>query len=319
MPEQVLVTGVAGFIGSHLADRLLDEGYDVFGFDNLSSGSKSNLTNAMANSRFHFIEGDLLNPEAVTQALGNCSLVFHLAADPEVRVGAENPGSHFKQNLQTTFNLLEALRKRNTPTRLIFASTSTVYGEASLIPTPENYGPMLPISTYGATKLGCEALISAYTDLLELKVVIFRFANVVGTRARHGVIHDFIMKLHKTPGELIVLGDGSQNKSYLHITDCINAFTMPLETGRLWLEPAGIYNIGSEEQTNVLAIAGIVIGQMGLRDVKIRTTTPQGKAWPGDVGKMLLDISKIKRHGWTPGKKSDEAIRLAAEELIKEL
>jgi UDP-glucose 4-epimerase len=158
LPERVLVTGAAGFIGSHLTARLLERGFDVVGFDNLSSGSSTNLADLLKNSLFRFVKGDLLDFDATKRVLGNCSLVFHLAADPEVRVGTQNPGSHFKENLQATYNLLEAIRKRNSPTRLIFASTSTVYGEASVIPTPEDYGPLLPISTYVATKLGCEAL-----------------------------------------------------------------------------------------------------------------------------------------------------------------
>ena len=242
-----------------------------------------------------------------------------MAADPEVRVGAENPDSHFRQNLQATYNLLEAIRKRNTKTRLIFASTSTVYGEASVIPTPENYGPMLPISTYGATKIGCEALASSYTELLPLQVVIFRFANVVGSLSRHGVIYDFIKKLQKNPNELEVLGDGAQTKSYLHISDCIDAFLMTLND-HLWGKTVEVYNIGSEEQTNVLTIARIVTETMDLKNIKIRTTTgPGGKAWPGDVGKMRLDISKIKHLGWKPRLSSEEAVRVAAKELNEEL
>jgi UDP-glucose 4-epimerase len=242
-----------------------------------------------------------------------------LAADPEVRVGAKNPDSHFKQNLQATYNLLEAVRKRNTPTRLVFASTSTVYGEASIIPTPENYGPMLPISTYGATKLGCEALASSYTELVPLQVVIFRFANVVGSRTRHGVIYDFINKLRKNPNELEVLGDGTQTKSYLHITDCTDAFLTCLDE-----KPSGktvqVYNIGTEQKTNVLTIARTVTETMGLKNVTIRTTAvPGARAWPGDVGKMQLDISKFKHLGWNPKLSSDEAVRLASEELNEEL
>lgn len=250
----ILVTGAAGFIGSHLTAKLLERGFEVVGFDNLSSGTKTNLTDSLKNSRFRFVEGDLLDPQAIEGALGSCSLIFHLAADPEVRVGAENPDSHFKQNLQATYNLLEALRKRRTPTKLVFASTSTVYGETSIIPTSEDYGPMLPISTYGATKLGCEALTSSYTELLPLQVVIFRFANVVGSRSRHGVIYDFIKKLHQNQRELEVLGDGTQTKSYLHISDCLAAFLNCLN-GKLWGETTEVYNIGTEQRTNVLLIA----------------------------------------------------------------
>jgi UDP-glucose 4-epimerase len=162
-----------------------------------------------------------------------------------------------------TFNLLEAIRKRKRPTRLVFASTSTIYGEPSSIPTPEDCGPLLPISTYGAAKLGCEALAASYTQLLPLQVVIFRFANVVGSRAGHGVIYDFIKKLQQNPKELEVLGDGTQTKSYLHITDCVNAFSLTVQE-EFWQSPVEAYNIGSEDQTNVRTIASIVSEAIGV-------------------------------------------------------
>lgn len=236
-----------------------------------------------------------------------------------LRFGAENPDSHFRQNLAATFSLLDAMRKRATSTRLVFASTSTIYGEASVIPTPEDYGPLLPISTYGATKLGCEALCSSYTQLLPLKVVIFRFANVVGTRARHGVLYDFIKKLQENPHELEVLGDGTQTKSYLHVDDCVDAFLMALDE-HFWHDPVEVYNIGSENRTNVLDIAKIVTETMGLKNVTIRTTAePGGRAYPGDVRTMQLDTSKIKRLGWKAERNSEEAVRAAVDELLREL
>lgn len=314
--RRVLVTGAAGFIGSHLTDRLVGLGLDVVGFDNLSVGDSANLARVTENSHFRFVEGDLLDFEATTHVLGKCELVYHLAADPEVRAGAENPETQLRQNLHATFNLLEALRKRGTSTKLVFASTSTIYGESSEIPTPEDYGPLLPISTYGATKLGCEALAASYSQLLPLQVVIFRFANVVGARANHGVLYDFIMKLRNDPERLEVLGDGTQTKSYLHVDDCVDAFLMALDD-KFWRNGVQVYNIGSEEQTNVMEIARIVIDEMGLNNVTIKTTG--GRAWPGDVKTMQLDISRIKRLCWKPQRSSDEAIRLAANQLIREL
>ncbi len=310
-----IVTGAAGFIGSHLTDRLVDMGVNVVGFDNLSAGDLVNLSHAMKSSRFRFVEGDLLDLKATTRVLGECELVYHLAADPEARTGAENPEKQLRQNLQTTFNLLEALRKRGTPTKLVFASTSTVYGQASVIPTPEDYGPLFPISTYGATKLGCEGLATSYTELLPLRVVSFRFANIVGPRASHGVIYDFIMKLRKDPRRLEVLGDGTQTKSYLHVNDCVDAFLMTLDD-RFWRETMEVYNIGSEERTNVLKIAEFVVAAMGLMNVAIHTTG--GSAWPGDVKTMQLDIAKIEKHGWKPKRSSDEAVRVAAQQMAQE-
>jgi len=317
--QSVFVTGAAGFIGSHLTDCLLGSGLEVVGFDNLSTGDIANLAHAMQNPHFRFVRGDLLDTKATAQALAESELVFHLAADPEVRAGAQNPDGQFRQNLQVTYNLLEVIRKRSAPTRLVFASTSTIYGEATVIPTPEDYGPLLPISTYGATKLGCEALCASYSQLLPLRVVIFRFANVVGTRARHGVLYDFIMKLRKDPSRLEVLGDGTQTKSYLHLDDCVDSFLLALDD-RFWEHPTEVYNIGSEGQTNVLTIAQVVKDAMDLGNAVVSVTTKPGeRAWPGDVKTMQLDASKIKNNGWRPKRNSDEAIRAAANELIRDL
>jgi len=319
LPRRIFITGAAGFIGSHLTDKLLDLGLEVVGFDNLSSGDRLNLAGAMKDSRFRFVQGDLADFEGTRRALGESELVFHLAADPEVNIGGEDPGSHFRQNLQATYALLEAIRKRGAPTRFVFASSSTVYGEASIVPTPEEYGPLLPISTYGATKLGCEALAAAYTQLMPLQVVIFRFANAVGTRAKHGVIYDFIVKLRRNPRELEVLGDGTQTKSYLHVDDCLDAILLSRDDA-FWKKAVELYNIGSEDQANVVRIAEIVTEAMRLHNVHIRMTQPHGgRAWPGDVKKMQLDIAKIKRHGWEPKRNSEGAVRLAAEQLIQAL
>ncbi len=314
----IFVTGAAGFIGSYLTDRLLSLGMAVVGFDNFSSGNIANLASATRSSHFRFVKGDLLDAEATARALGDSEVIFHLAADPEVRAGEENPEMQFRQNLRATCELLEVMRRRSTPTKLVFASTSTVYGEASVIPTPEDYGPLLPISTYGATKLGCEALAASYTQLLPLQVVIFRFANIVGTRARHGVIYDFITKLRKDARQLEVLGDGTQTKSYLHVDECVDAFMMALDE-KFWRNPVEAYNIGSEDQTNVLTIAKIVAETMDLEKVVMRTTAKPGeRAWPGDVRAMRLDITKIKMVGWKPKRGSEEAIRLAAKQLVGE-
>jgi UDP-glucose 4-epimerase len=182
-----------------------------------------------------------------------------------------------------------------------------------------DYGPLLPISTYGATKLGCEALAASYTQLLPLQVAIFRFANVVGSRASHGAIYDFIKKLQQNPKELEVLGDGTQTKSYLHIDDCVNAFSLTVQD-EFWQSPVEAYNIGSVDQTNVRTIASIVSEAMGLSNVPIRTRPGRdGRAWPGDVKTMRLDISKIKTLGWRTKLGSNEAVRLAAKELVQEL
>ncbi len=314
----VLVTGAAGFIGSHLADHLLEEGRAVVGVDNLSSGDAANLTGARGSANFRFVQADLSIPKMVRDALGECSVVFHLAADPEVQTGMQDPERQFKQNLLTTFNLLEAIRVRKVPTKLVFTSTSTTYGEPTLIPTPEDYGPLFPISVYGATKLGCEALIASYTQLAPLQAVIFRLANVVGTRAGHGVLIDFIEKLSRNPSELEVLGDGTQSKSYLHVDDCVTALRMALDD-TFWKSGVEVFNVGTEDQTNVLEIAEITIRAKKLSGVRVRTAPgPDGRGWAGDVKTMRLDITKLRKRGWHPERGSTQAVQLACEQLVSQ-
>jgi len=290
----------------------------VVGFDNLSSGSRANLRTALENPRFRLIEGDLSDFEALRTALGDFDMVFHLAADPEVITGSVNPQFHIQQNFLATFNIAEALRARKNPTRLIFASSSTIYGEPSIIPTPEDYGPLLPISTYGSTKLASEALLASYAHLFPLQVIILRFANVVGGRSRHGVIYDFFRKLLEDKKELEILGDGTQTKSYMHVDDCVEAFLKALDED-LWEQLVNVYNIGTEDRINVFRIAQIVIDTLGLGDVTVRTVEgPGGRGWIGDVKVMQLDISKMKRHSWQPKFNSDQAIQLSARELLNE-
>lgn len=315
--EKVLVTGGAGFIGSHLVDALMTQGAKVCVFDNLTSGTLQNIKPWLDNPNFTFIKGDLLDSADLKGLRNNhYELVFHLAANPEVRVGSANPNIHFQQNLTATHNLLENLRKTGTTSTLIFTSTSTVYGEPTKIPTPENYSPLTPISIYGATKLASEALISAYAHTYNFKAVIYRLANIVGSRSKHGVIHDFIQKLRKNSRELEILGDGTQNKSYLYITDCIEAMLLGLEKSKSQIE---IYNIGSEDQINVKTIAQIVVQEMKLKNVKLTYTggVDGGRGWKGDVKNMLLGISKIKSLGWEPKLNSRQAVRTTARTFIQ--
>jgi UDP-glucose 4-epimerase len=312
-----LVTGAAGFMGSHLCERLVESNFKVYGLDNLSTGMVENIAHLTANGNFHFIKEDLLNAGKLGSVIDECDVVFHFAANPEVRAALTDSRVDFEQNLMATYRLLEAVRKRGRVRLMVFASTSTVYGDAGRLPTPEDYAPLKPISLYGATKLGCEALLASYAHTFGLKSLVFRFANIVGPRLRHGVIHDFILKLKANPRRLEILGDGTQVKSYLHIDDCLDAVFTAMENFNGNFE---VYNVGGEDQVNVKAIAEMVAEEMGLRDVEFKFLGgPEGRGWLGDVKAMLLDCGKLRALGWKPKYSGAEAVRLAAQQLIKEL
>lgn len=315
--KTMLITGGAGFIGSHLVDAFMSNGAAVHVFDNFASGTRTNIKPWLNNSNLTLIENDLSKASAFKE-LGQNSyeIIFHLAANPEVRVGSTKPDVHFRQNIVTTKNLLEYIRKTQQSPTLVFFSTSTVYGEPSKIPTPEDHSPLRPISVYGATKLACEAIISAYAHTYGFKAVVYRLANVIGPRGKHGVIYDFIQKLKKNPKELVILGDGTQTKSYLYIDDCVKAMLVGLAKTESNFET---YNVGSEDQINIEAIAEIVVEAMNLKGVKFTLTggVDGGRGWKGDVKNMLLDISKIKLLGWKPTFNSKEAVEKTAEELLR--
>ena len=303
----ILVTGGAGFIGSHLVDRLVEEGKEVVILDNLSSGV------SFLNPDAEFIKVDLADRLKLEDVFRkkDFSEVWHIAANPDVRIGSENPDEIYRNNILATYNLLEVMRKNNVD-KIIFTSTSTVYGEAEVIPTPEDY-PTVPISIYGASKLACEALISSYCHTFDMKAWIYRFANVIGKRSNHGVIYDFIMKLRRNPEELEILGNGEQNKSYIYISDCIEAMFFGLKAD----DRVNIFNIGSEDQIKVKRIAEIVCEEMGLSP-KFRFTGGD-RGWKGDVPVMLLSIEKLKAMGWKPRYSSEQAVRMAVRDLLESI
>jgi len=314
----MLITGGAGFIGSHVVDSLMEKGGKVVVLDNFSAGSMDNVAKWAGHPEFTIIKGDCLTRKDVRKAMKDCGVVFHLAANPEVRVGALDTEIDFKQNIIATRNILEEMRESRTAKRIVFTSTSTVYGDAEFLPTPEQYGLLEPISLYGASKLACEALISAYCHAFEMRGVTYRFANIVGSRSRHGVIGDFIHKLLENPLELEILGDGTQTKSYVMVDECVDALLFGLEHAS---ERVEIYNIGSEDQISVKEIARIVTEEMSLKDVRFRYTggVRGGRGWIGDVKTMFLDISKMKRLGWKPRHNSAESVRTATNQILREL
>jgi len=312
-----LVTGGAGFIGSHLVDKLLSNNIQVRVLDNLSNGSLSNLSNWQNSQKFQFFKNDLNDLESIQEIIKDTNTIFHIAANPEVRTGFEHPEISYKENIQNTFHLLEAIRKSNVK-RIVFASTSTVYGEPEQIPTSENYGPLLPISPYGASKLACEAMISSYCNNYGIEGLIFRFANIIGPRSNHGVIIDFIKKLRKNRTKLEILGDGKQTKSYLHVKECIDSFLFCISKNNHKTE---IFNVGNNDKIDVINIAKIVSKCMNLSNVRFVTTggVDGGRGWIGDVKQMQLDITKLKKLGWNPNLSSRLSVELATKELLKDL
>lgn len=310
--NRILVTGGAGFIGSYLVDRLTEKGDIITVFDNLSSGKIGFIEKHLENPDFTLIKGDLLDYNEIERACGDIDFIFHVAANPDVRLGASNTKVHFDQNILATYNLLEAMRK-NGVKKILFTSTSTIYGEAHIMPTPENYGPLIPISLYGASKLACEALITSYSHTFDMQAWVFRFANIVGPRSTHGIIVDFIRKLRENPAQLEILGDGKQEKSYLHVSECVDAILFAIEKSK---EDVNIFNIGSEDTISATKIGKIIVEEMRLSGVKF-IYTGGNRGWRGDVPRMRLDIEKLKAIGWKPVCTSERSVRETIKALIK--
>lgn len=308
----VVVTGGAGFIGSHLVDALVSRGDRVAVIDNLSAGTRENLAGHLERDTVTLVQADLLE-NGWEDHLDGADMVFHLAADPDVRQSAVTPERQVQQNIVATGRVLEAMRHHGVRA-LAFTSTSTVYGEASVLPTPEEFTPMEPISVYGATKLACEALISAYSHSFGIRSCSFRFANIIGPRSGHGVIPDFVRKLRENPRGLEILGDGSQTKSYLEVSECVRAMLFAVEHAR---QPVNVFNIGSEDWIDVTAIADIVVAALGLSRVKYHYTGGE-RGWVGDVPRMLLSLDRLKSLGWKPRIGSRESVVAAARAMAGE-
>ena len=316
---KIIVTGGAGFIGSHLVDRLVSMGHEVVVVDNFTSGKMENLADAIKTGRVSVINGDLRYWGDWANSFRDAYAVFHMAANPEVRISSTEPRVHFENNVVATFNVLEASRL-NDVKYVVFASSSTVYGDASVLPTPEDY-PISPISVYGASKAAGEVLVSTYSRLYGIRSVSLRYANIVGPRSTHGVIYDFVRKLKSNPTQLEVLGDGTQRKSYLYVYDAVDATIFLYNKLTSNALDSNAYNVGNVDWVTVMDIARIVIEEMGLRGVKVVTkpATPDGRGWLGDVKYMLLDVSKLMKLGWRPRYSSAEAVRLTARWLIANL
>ncbi len=313
--QNIAITGGAGFIGSHLIHRLMGMENRITVFDNFSSGIREFLDPFQGDENFNLVEMDLLEAGLLEERLKGYDWVFHLAANPDVRLGSSDTYVHLEQNVIVTYNILEAMRK-NGLDRIVFTSTSTVYGEADEIPTPEDYGPLIPISLYASSKLASEGFITAYCSNFGMSSYIFRFANVVGPRSTHGVIYDFVNKLKDDSTTLEILGsEPGTRKSYLYISDCIDGMIFACESSG---DMANIFNIGSRDHISVKTLAGSVCEAMGLHDVSYRWTggVDGGRGWKGDVKVMLLGIEKLNLLGFVPKYGSSDAVLKTARSLL---
>jgi len=297
--QKVFVTGCAGFIGSNLVDRLLGDGIAVVGWDNLSTGQERFMAGALRSPAFSFVNGDNLNLTALTAAMAGCDFVFHLAANADVRFGTEHTRRDLEQNTIATYNVLEAMRL-NGIKRIAFSSTGSTYGEAKVIPTPEDAPFPVQTSLYGASKVAGEGLISAFCEGFGFEAYIFRFVSILGERYTHGHIFDFYKQLTEHPGSLRILGDGSQRKSYLYVQDCVDAIlhVTRLRTAEKAPHRTQIYNLGTTEYVQVNDSVRHICSTLGLSPKLEYTGGNRG--WIGDNPFILLDTAKIRATGWVP-------------------
>ena len=311
---RALVTGGAGFIGSHLVDRLVSRGDDVVVVDNLSSGVIEFIQAHIDSGAVKFHNVDLKDLESLKPLLNGVDMVYHLAANPDIRLGTRITDTDLKEGTIATYNVLESMRLANVE-KIAFASSSVVYGENAPMPTPEDHGPCLPISLYGASKQAGEGLIGSWVGTFGLQAWIFRFANILGDRGTHGVIFDFIHKLKVDPSRLEVLGNGLQEKSYMEVGDCVDAILHVINKTD---DRINLYNLGSNDTCSVRNIASIVVKETGCEGASIEYTGGD-RGWAGDIPKAMLSINRLKDLGFKVNYDSEEAVAHTARVLIKEI
>ncbi len=308
---KAFVTGGAGFIGSNLVDALIEKDYEITVYDNLSSGRKKFISQYFGKNGFKFIQGEISDVEKLKDVMRGSEYVFHFASNPDIARGMVETDLDLREGTILTYNVLEAMRVNNVR-KILYPSGSGVYGDVGAVATAEDYGPLLPISMYGASKLACEAMISAFCHMFDMQVWIFRFANVVGGRQTHGVCLDFIRKLKKNPQQLEILGDGTQSKSYIHIKDCLEAMLFTMQEAN---EKVNIYNVATDDYLDVTSIANIVVEEMGLKSVQYKYTGGD-RGWKGDVPLVRFNLNKIHKLGWKARYTSSEAVRLSVKEIL---
>lgn len=308
---RAFVTGCAGFIGSNLTDCLLEAGHEVVGYDNLSTGHEQFLERARSHAGFRLCQGDTLDPPGLMHAMVGVEIVFHMAANADVRHGTEHPRVDLEQNTLATFNVLEAMRA-NGIRRIAFASTGSIYGEPSNFPTPEDAPFPVQTSLYGASKLACEGLIEAYSEGFGFQACIFRFVSILGARYTHGHVFDFYRSLRQDPSRLRVLGNGHQRKSYLEVQDCVRAMLLAINKAGAGIT---ILNLGTDEVCEVNDSIRWITEHLGLSPAIQYTGGLRG--WVGDSPLILLDCRKIREMGWAPRFSIREGIILTLDYLMR--
>ncbi len=311
---KILVTGAAGFIASNLIPRLLGRGDEVEGADNFFLGKRAYVTR---HPRFAFHELDLLDLDRVIALMSDFrpDRVWHLAANSDISFGTRYTDFDLKGGTLVTYNVLEAMRRADVR-EIVFSSSGAVYGEPTVMPTPEDYGPILPISLYAASKVACETLITAFAHNYDLAAWIFRFGNIVGPNPTHGVIHDFVLRLREDPAKLVVLGDGTQAKPYVYVEDTLDGMEFGVANAR---EHVNVYNLAVDDQTSVREIADWTIEAMGIDRATIDVRYGEGpRGWRGDVPQVKLDTRRMTALGWTPKLTSREAVRRTIAEVVEQ-
>lgn len=310
----LLITGGAGFIGSHLLDHLYEQGHTLLCLDDLSLGSLKNIEHLLGKERFSFENFNINDFERLTQLFQTHTFdaVFHMAANSDIQAGGRDLNVDYEKTFMTTFNLLKCIKEAKI-TQFIFASTSAIYGEITDTGIYEDIGPLFPVSFYGAAKLASEAYISACCTNFGLKAWIYRFPNVVGERLTHGAVYDFVGRLLQDPKTLRILGDGSQTKPYLYVKDLIDGIMFGWKNAK---ESLNYFNLGVQSATTVTRIAEIIVEEMNLRDVRFDYTGGT-RGWVGDVPKFQYDLSKIHALGWRANRTSDEAVRLCVRKELE--
>lgn len=311
--KKVLVLGGAGFIGSHLTERLIEQGASVTVFDNLQTGRLANLQKVLKHPAFRFIQAQVRDRKKVDEAVPGHEIVFHFCDDSDIRSAAAHPDSYVEQNIMGLFYVLEAMRRNGIRT-ILFPSSTTVFGEMGRPPASESHGPMVPLNLYGGAKLAAEGLISGWAHTYDFHAVVFRFVGIIGGRMDHGVIHDFVRKLQKDATQLEILGDGSQRRSFVLVDECVDAMLFAMANTEKNYQ---LVHIGNRDAISVNETADAIIEVMGLRDVK-RNYTGGKVGWKGDVTSNLISTETLTALGWKPRYSSREAVAEAARRLSSE-